>query len=232
MKPHESIAILPSAAAEQHTFVFADLAGFTALTEAHGDVSAADLAEDFIGACRRLLEDHRAREVKTIGDALMLVGSDPGAAVRLGLELVHGVGERHGVPSVRVGMHTGAAVERGGDFYGSAVNVAARVAGIAGGGQVLLSEATKAAAADSDDVELRALGSRTFKNVSAPLAIFEAVWRSSRPSGKVLPIDPVCRMTVEPAREAGRLVHAGVEYHFCSLECAAKFAAAPDRYLE
>ena len=61
---------------EQHTFLFADLAGFTALTEAHGDRQAADVAAEFSAAVRRLLSSHQAEEVKTIGDALMIRGGD------------------------------------------------------------------------------------------------------------------------------------------------------------
>jgi Cu+-exporting ATPase len=44
-------------------------------------------------------------------------------------------------------------------------------------------------------------------------------------------MDPVCRMAVDPKHEAGSLVHAGVEYHFCSLHCAEQFAHDPDRYI-
>lgn len=54
-----------------HTFVFLDLAGFTAMTEAHGDEHAADVAEVFIDGVRALLESHEACEVKTMGDAVM-----------------------------------------------------------------------------------------------------------------------------------------------------------------
>ena len=43
-------------------------------------------------------------------------------------------------------------------------------------------------------------------------------------------IDPVCRMAVDPARSAGRLVYDGAEYTFCSLDCAQRFAAGPERY--
>jgi class 3 adenylate cyclase len=87
--------------------------GFTALTEAHGDEQAADLVGGFCGAVRRLLADHQAQEVKTIGDAVMLRSADAAAAIRLGLCIVHDVGAQHGFPLVRVGMHTGPAVERG-----------------------------------------------------------------------------------------------------------------------
>jgi class 3 adenylate cyclase len=84
------------------TFLFADLSGFTALTEAHGDEQAADLVGGFCVAVRQLLAAHQAQEVKTIGDALMLRTSDAAAAIRLGLCIVHDVGAQHGFPLVRV----------------------------------------------------------------------------------------------------------------------------------
>ena len=117
------------------TFLFADLSGFTALTEVHGDEQAADLAGGFCAAVRRLLADHRAHEVKTIGDALMLRAGDAAAAIRLSLRIVHDVGAQHGFPLVRVGMHTGPAVERERDWFGATVNLAARVSAAAAGGR-------------------------------------------------------------------------------------------------
>ena len=80
------------------TFVFADLSGFTALTEAHGDEQAADLVGGFCVAVRQLLAAHQAQEVKTIGDALMLRSADAAAAIPLGLCIVHDVGAQHGFP--------------------------------------------------------------------------------------------------------------------------------------
>ena len=80
------------------TFLFADLSGFTALTEVHGDEQAADLAGGFCAAVRRLLADHQAHEVKTIGDALMLRAGDAAAAIQLGLRIVHDVGAQHRFP--------------------------------------------------------------------------------------------------------------------------------------
>jgi adenylate cyclase len=213
-----------------HTFLFADLAGFTALTEAHGDVGAADLVAEFTTATRALLAEHQSREVKAIGDALMVIGADAREAVHLGLRLAHEVGGNHGMPCVRVGMHTGSAVERDRDFIGAAVNVTARISALAGGDQVILSEETKRAAGVMPDVALHALGVHAFKNVGTQLALFEALWRSEETERGHLPIDPVCRMAVNPDRESGRLTYAGTEFHFCSLECAGAFAAAPQRY--
>src|SRR6266511_4460424 len=148
------------------TFLFADLAGFTALTEAHGDEEAAELAADFCDCLRELLPDHGADEVKTLGDAMMIRVEEPDQAIELGLRIVEELGTRPQFPVVRVGMHTGAAVKRGGDWFGSTVNLAARIAAAAGGNDVLLSEATRKAAGESLDLDLDRRGERRFKNVS------------------------------------------------------------------
>jgi adenylate cyclase len=211
------------------TFLFADLSGFTALTEAHGDEQAADFVGGFCGAVRRLLADHQAQEVKTIGDALMLRTGDAAAAIRLGLCIVQDVGAQHGFPLVRVGMHTGSAVEREGDWFGATVNLAARVSTAAAGGEVLLTAATRAACGDVEGVELRERGRWAFRNVGEPVPVYAAV-RQGAPSSAGLPIDPVCRMAVDPWHGAGRLTHQGVEYCFCSLGCAGAFAQHPSRY--
>jgi len=213
-----------------HTFLFADLAGFTALTEAHGDERAADLAAFFSREVRELLPDHDASEVKGIGDAVMIRAGSAEGAVRLGLRVVHDIGRRHGFPAVRVGMHTGPAVERERDWFGAAVNLAARVAGAASGCEVLLTEATRSSAGEMSGVQLRERGDERFKNVAQPVRLWAAFPDTARaPSG--WPIDPVCRMAVDPQRSAGTLIHRGVEYHFCSLECAGRFAAAADDFV-
>jgi adenylate cyclase len=71
------------------TFLFADIAGFTALTEAHGDEEAAALVADFCDRVQSELGGFGATQVKTIGDALMLRIPDPKQAVLLGLHVVH-----------------------------------------------------------------------------------------------------------------------------------------------
>lgn len=212
-----------------HTFVFADMAGFTALTEAHGDEEAADLAESFGAEAQAVVRRHRGEHVKTIGDALMLRVEHPGAAVRLSLAIVFDLMARHGSPAVRVGMHTGPAVERSGDWYGATVNLAARVSGLAVGGEVLLTGATREGAGEVEGVSFVERGRRRLRNVSEPVVLY-AARRVGESSLRGLPIDPVCRMAVDPESSAGQLTHDGVDYQFCSLECAAVFAAAPGAY--
>lgn len=214
---------------QERTFLFADLSGFTALTEVHGDEEAAELAGRFFQAIRDLLAEHGATEVKTIGDAMMLCCTSAADGIELGLRIVEEFWAHPEFPSVRVGMNTGAAVERDGDWFGAAVNLAARVSAAAGAGEVLISEATLDSAGKLGGVELQSEGERLFRNVGEPIRVYRALRRGEqRPD---LPIDPVCRMAVDPDREAGRLNHEGRKYHFCSLRCASAFASDPARYV-
>jgi adenylate cyclase len=214
--------------ATEHTFLFADLAGFTALTEVHGDEEAVDLAVRFGECVRELLSQHGGEEVKTIGDAVMLRCDEEETAIELGLRIVEAVRSQPRFPTVRVGMHTGPALERDGDWFGAAVNVAARVCGVAGGGEVLLTEATRKAAGEPEAIELHQHGEQRFKNVKDPVHLYRAVREGIEHEG--LPIDPVCRMAVDPGTGAGELHYRGREYHFCSLHCVRAFAASPHDY--
>ena len=114
---------MPESTTVEATFVFADIAGFTALTEAHGDHDAAALVADFCRSVRAELPASGGTEVKTIGDAVMLTIPDPAAAIRLGLRITHELMRGHGAPAVRVGLHHGPAIERDGDYFGAAVNL-------------------------------------------------------------------------------------------------------------
>jgi len=214
---------------EVHTFLFADLSGFTALTEAHGDFEAAELVGTFYGVVRELLPVHEGEEIKTIGDAMMIRVPEAREAVRLGLEIVDTFHLRPGFPVIHVGMHTGPAVRQGSDWLGGSVNIAARVAGAAAGDEVLLTETTHDAAREIEGVELESLGKMRFRNVAEPVHVYRA--HVQGPSVGVLPLDPVCRMTVAPELRAGHLLHAGRQYSFCSLKCAAAFAGDPDRFV-
>lgn len=215
--------------AQAHTFFFADLAGYTALTEAMGDSDAADLAHQFYSATSGLVAEHEAEQIKMIGDAVLVRADNAASAVQLALCLVHDVGGQHLFPTVRVGMDTGPAVERAGDWFGSTVNIAARVSGEAAGGEVLLTEAARKAAGIVAGVHFHERGKRAVRNVREPLLLHAAV-REGAQTDEGLPIDPVCRMAVDPERAPGRLVYDGVELLFCSLGCAQKFLAAPERY--
>jgi adenylate cyclase len=211
------------------TFIFADIAGFTALTEAHGDEEAVKLVEEFAEAVEAELPAVRGEHIKTIGDALMLRIPAPGDAVLLALRIANDLIAEHGAPAVRVGLHHGPAVERNGDYFGASVNLAARVSALASGGEVLLTGQTAALVPDLVGVLYESRGRQTLRNVAEPIEIFAALRVGEMAEGR-LPVDPVCRMVVDPDRAAGRLVHEGNAYFFCSLSCAGEFARQPERF--
>ena len=214
----------------EHTFLFADLAGYTAMTEAHGDEMAADAVAEFCREVRELLPQFEAEQIKSIGDAVMVRVPDAGAAVMLAVRLVGEIGTRHGSLAVRVGAHTGPAVHRDGDWFGAAVNLAARVAAGAQRGEVVMTEATHSAASGAlSEYEIDARPGQTFKNVAEPVTLY-ALTLASQPNVANLPIDPVCRMAVDPKESAGSRTRDGVEIWFCSPECAVVFDRHPDRY--
>ena len=217
----------PSAA----TFLFADIAGFTALTEVHGDEEAVRVVAEFSEAVMRELPAFGARHVKTIGDALMLRIADPPQAVLLGLWIALDVLRGHRAPAVRVGLHHGPAIERDGDYFGAAVNLAARVSAAATGGEVLLTGQTAALAQDIEGVRYESRGQSVLRNIRDPVELVAAV-REGETRELRFAIDPVCRMAVDPQHAAGRLVIDDVAYFFCSLECAGAFARQPDRFVE
>lgn len=118
------------------TFAMVDLAGFTALTETHGDEHGADLAVGFADIARGELSTGD-RLVKTIGDAVLLASVSPTAGLELVRRILTECYRRDSYPVARVGLHHGPAVQRRDDFFGTSVNLAARVASLAAGGQVL-----------------------------------------------------------------------------------------------
>ena len=135
--------------------------------------------------------------------------------------------ETSGLLLPRAGAHHGSAISRDGDYLGGTVNLAARVTGHAGGGQILVTSAV-AIAARASGLEVAELGPHRLRNIAAPVTLFEIRFSTSEPSDA---IDPVCRMRVEPELAAGSLSHDGQRFWFCSLSCVAAFAADPGRYL-
>jgi adenylate cyclase len=126
-------------------------------------------------------------------------------------------------------MHYGAAVNRAGDWFGATVNLAARVSGLAHGGEVLLTDTTRDTAGDIEGVRFEAHGVHRLRNVTELIKVFAALPTTGGQSQLV--IDPACRMAVDPDGAAGMLAHNGRNYYFCSLECAARLAADPELYV-
>ena len=150
---------------------FADLAGYTKLTEEQGEAEAVGAVERFVERVEQTLPID-ARVIKTLGDEVMIVGADAGAltvwAVALAGELPAGS------PPPRIGIHSGAALYRDGDYYGREVNRAARVVARASGGEVLVTHPVVEAASRQDGLEFELIGEVVLKGFNEPTELYNA----------------------------------------------------------
>ena len=128
------------------------------------------MASRLYSRARDLLADHGAEEVKTLGDGIVLRCGDAAAAIALGLRLVRECEAEPGFPPLRAGIHSGSAVRRDGEWYGRALNVASRLCSVAGGGEVLVSDAALGEAGDLRKVELGDRRLHWLRNVTEPVA--------------------------------------------------------------
>lgn len=160
--------ILPGA--RPVTVAFADLAGFTRLGEAlpaedlqHVATRLADLAHDVSFA--------PVRFVKSIGDAVMLVSFEAAPLLAAVLDLAD-VAAANDLPRLRIGVASGCAVTRAGDWFGSPVNLASRVTGAARPGTVLVAESVRDAVASAPGFDWSSAGTRRLKGVSHEVKLF------------------------------------------------------------
>jgi adenylate cyclase len=147
---------------------FADLAGYTRMTEELGDEHAVGVVERFVAEVEHTLPDD-ARIIKTIGDEVMIVSADPAALVdwAVGFQELH-----EARPLPRIGIHYGEVLYRDGDYYGREVNQAARVSARAGGGEVLVTRPIVDAA--GSHLEFEHIGEVRLKGFSDPTELFVA----------------------------------------------------------
>lgn len=162
-------------------FLFADLAGFTTLTEQHGDEHAADLAIAFCDRVCELNRGHGAADVKTIGDAALVRVPDPAEAIRLALCITQQIGPDHGFPLVRVGLDHGPAVHRRSDWFGATINTAARIVTLADAGEVLLTDRARATSNAPSGIVYTDRGQHRLRHVAAPVHLYAAAAEPCQP---------------------------------------------------
>jgi adenylate cyclase len=146
------------------TILFADLCGFTEYTRDHGDERAADMAVSFHRSVHALAQEDGCSAVKPIGDAVMVRSTDCKTALRLACRIL-ALGEHDGCLPIRVGLDSGPVVEREGDWYGTTVNAAARVADAATPGELLLTERAREAIAGTATVKVSSPAVRRLKGL-------------------------------------------------------------------
>jgi predicted ATPase/class 3 adenylate cyclase len=157
------------------TFLFTDLEGSTRLWEVFPQaMKAASARHDEI--LREAIAAQGGHIVKMTGDGVHAVFSDAPSALHAAVDAQHAFGEHSwdevGLLRVRMGIHTGHAEVRDGDYFGSAVNRAARLMSVAHGGQIVVSLTTEELLRDGD-VELVDLGEHALRDLSRPERVFQ-----------------------------------------------------------
>ena len=163
--------------------LFADIVGSTRLYERLGDHSAHAAVESCLARLEQVSAEFEGRTVKTIGDELMVVFPSAERACLAAIEMQWRVEEMPAAGGerieIRIAFHYGSAVERDGDVFGDAVNIAARLAALAKPRQILTSGQTLDAASPELAASARHLWPIAVKGKTEPVDLFEILWDSA-----------------------------------------------------
>jgi class 3 adenylate cyclase len=154
---------------EHVAILFTDVVGSTELLDRLGDVAAHHLRRRHFALLRRVIGDHGGREVKSLGDGLMVAFAATADAVACALAMQRAVAAGEHPLELRIGIAAGETVREDGDYFGRPVIVARRLCDAAHGGEVLVSEPTPELTADRLAHEVRPLGRLSLKGLREPV---------------------------------------------------------------
>jgi adenylate cyclase len=198
---------------ENIAILMADLSGYTALTETHGSVSAADLIDKYLAIVENcLVGDSRLHE--RTGDEVMIISASPDCLLATSLLIMKETSEQENFLQVHGGLHLGKALKRNNSYFGAAINLTSRIAAKAKPGTFLCSEDFANSLSGKSLSGLVPAGKHRFKNVSEEKEMFEI----TNENKNAFFIDPVCRMLILDTNKATK--HSGAAgIFFCSPDC-------------
>jgi class 3 adenylate cyclase len=162
------------------TLLFSDIENSSRLTERYGDERWLELLRVHNTIVRAQVDEHRGYEVKSQGDGFMFAFPAARQAVVCAIDIQRALlrsARRGDFPiRVRIGMHTGDAIQQQGDFFGRSVVLAARIADHAEGGEILVSSLVQQLVAPRGDISLQNAGSVDFKGLDGQHEVFRVVW--------------------------------------------------------
>ena len=183
----------PVAAGDIHTILFTDVEGSTALTQRLGDARARDLLRQHERIVREALKSHGGAEVKTMGDGFMASFSSATKALECAIAMQRafaewnaGRGGSRTAPApepirVRIGLNAGEPIAEDdpagrSDLFGTAVNLAARIAAQAAGGEVLASDVVRQLVAGKEFL-FADRGETSLRGFEDPVRLYEVRWQ-------------------------------------------------------
>lgn len=202
---------------EEIAILFADLSGYTALTETHGALSAAELIDKFISIVEQSLIPECEFAERT-GDEVMIVSKSADCLLQTAISIMTLSRQQHLFLQLHGGLHFGKILKRPNGFFGSTINMAARIASSADTGTFFCSEEFIDAISDKTLINSESRGVFDLKNVTGGKELFEI----HVPEKPEYSIDPVCRMIILHKEQALKHPdHDGI--YFCSVDCKEKY---------
>jgi TolB-like protein/class 3 adenylate cyclase/Tfp pilus assembly protein PilF len=173
--------------------MFTDMVGYTALSQ-RDDKLAQELLEEHRRLLREILPQFNGTEIKTIGDAFLVEFQSALEAAQCAMAIQRALAKRNAdAPAerqiqVRIGVHIGDVVHRGGDVYGDGVNIASRIESLAAAGGICVSMDVERQIRNTLEARFEKLAPTELKNISVPMDLFRIV----------LPWERNTRLTAEP----------------------------------
>lgn len=171
--------------------MFTDMVGYSALSQ-RDDKLALQLLEEHRQLLRQIFPRFHGTEIKTIGDAFLVEFNSALEAAQCAIEIQRSLTKRNSdIPpdrriELKIGIHIGDVVHRGGDVYGDGVNIASRIEPLAGAGGICLSMDVERQIRNAVETRLEKLGPTELKNISVPMELFRIVLPWEQPTASVV----------------------------------------------
>ncbi len=209
------------------SFLIADLAGYTSLTEVHGDLSAADIVSRFIEIVKESLKED-TNLVNQIGDEVLITSGNPKSILKTAINIFNKTENEPNFPSIHIGLHGGKVIKRAGQYFGNTLNLTSRICSYSKPGQLLCSHEFVKFVQNKGKYDFLKLGDIRFKNVAKSVAVYEIILESNKIK---LSIDPICKMQVDMDNPPAKIPYEGKSYFFCSYQCSKKFIDNPEDFI-
>src|SRR6267142_1251613 len=177
--------------------MFTDMVGYSALSQ-RNDALALELLEEHRQILREIFPRVNGTEIKTIGDAFLVEFRSALEAAQCAMAIQRALAKRNAdAPAerqiqVRIGVHIGDVVHRGGDVYGDGVNIASRIESLAAAGGICVSMDVERQIRNALEARFEKLAPTELKNISVPMDLFRIV----------MPWERNVRLTAEPEKTA------------------------------